>query len=1524
MKQRQCKTAAPRAALGRRLLSLLCAGTLAAFALFPAAVQAAPSPGQAPRLSNLILDKVYELQPVGSYPAGAEPNDTGFAPEVTEYTGTAYRSVDKVQVYPFAESPTAQVTVNGQPLGEKGCVEMDVAKLGQHPVEVKVTDGGASSLYKVTVTKTDTDYRGRRPIVDNKTILGALSVKTDLEGADKLIEVLKKEHMVVLPESRQADGSYVETDESYWSVPGSLLPDNTGSPGPVTLFTVDLGDVYSVSRIRAAFGPSNLGLGGNKARISVSTDGKTWQTPVEKGNMNTGVQFHQNVTRYEFGVSYDARYIRFEVTHWQYPNKDLRLYQFMVFYDSGKVPEKQPAPDGAALPFQHEERHQYLASGQATVVERGLPMLGWTPSGGYGRGTPTVEEAKQFGYDGPLFYDPDFANPAYMLYNPNSLWGIAKAPFGGNNMASAGDPRDFIPASMKDYIRNAVSFCFGDEGGYSRDEAEAFGRWFDWTRRHYPGVILHTNQFPNQWGENNVKEYLRIAQPDMLTWDDYYGDSSWANPSSINLSDPGIQKNAARQLLRLNTWESYRKLAWGGIDGTGAKPILFGQYLDAFAFNHSQSNKNLIVNTSILSGMKWLNFFRVEYQFDRSYLWDEDGTPTRGLLEWGQLIDRVHAIDDQLTRLNSDWIMCKVGQIGSADAASPNGFRRGSFDDEASAAKNREFGLAGLEVQNLSSAHGGQTGDVVLGYFKPLPGLYESEIAQYFAGATAPRAFMVMNGLVAGTAERYNQFDIAAREAGSSANTRQQITLTADPAFVQAGLTLYEVDKDNGGKLKEVKLDQNGRFTVVLGGGEANLYFWNTNTTASASSQAEGAYASFAFDQNPETFWQPAQTAGSYTLENAVSGTFDKVTVTEKGSAIRTMALEYKGADGQWKELGQAESQEGVWSCSFAPVQAAALRLVITAEGLPAVYEVQTGLSASDPSQVNSLTVNDNTLGTGLFRFSYDGLWSYRETESNAGAVSGQYPLENDGHFSNWSGAQATFTFYGNKVELLLRKDQAPYIQAAITDEGAEPQWKTGSGASLVFDGLEQGVHTLTIRKTEAKQAGIDGAKVSWNGALPEGIVQSASQGPAAVQEYLDQRTTDPALPNHFSYQPAEVNAKEMGADNAGFETDPDEANGWVQHLQNAQYQNLGFTRTQMEGASYTVDFHGTGLQLYAGVTPMGDANAQDLYGRLVFTLDGQEVEPEALDIQALDGNGKVSARMWRVAVPGAEKNAPHTLQVTVTGGYCRVDYAVVERMWENEPSQDALTVSVSAGENGDAHLLTPAQVAPGGSAVVQVTPNPGYQVQRVLVNDVSRSLPADGRLVLTDIQTNTDVQVFFAPACYPVELKPGEGGSLAPSVLYAAAGETVTVTAKPFAGYALRTDSLQAATAAGQPLSLTFTEDGSASFVMPGEAVTVTAVFDKTAAPSPSPSPSPTPSASPAPTATPAPGQSPAPSATPAPTAAPAPGQSPAPVQPSTPGKTPAGGTAPATGDLPLVAALATVMAAGGFGALLLRRRRR
>lgn len=1425
-------------------------------------------------LSNLIIDKVYSLEAVGGY-GDYKPNDTGFAPEVTDYRGTAYYSVDEIKVYPFTESDSAEVTVNGEELNADGYVSMDVSTPGRHDIEIEVKDADASRQYNVSVEKVENDYRGRTPIINNEKIMKDISVDTPVGNEESLMEILKKDKLVVLPESSKSDGSYVETDESYWSAPGNIMPDASGTKEPTTLFTVDLGDTYSVSRIRAAFGPSNLNLSQNRVKISVSTDGQTWESPITKGNMNTGVQWHQNVTRYEFGVSYDARYIRFEVTNWQFPEKELRIYQFMIFYDAAGAPEKMDPPEGAGVPHTHEERHQYLASGQATAVERGLSMMGWTPSSGYGRGVPTADEADQFGYDGPLFYDPDFQNPDYMLYNPDALWGIAKAPFGGNNMSAAGEPRDFIPEEMEDYIGNAVSFCFGDEGGYSTQEAENFGKWFDWTREHYPGVILHSNQCMNQWGRDNMLEYMKIAEPDLLTWDDYYGDSSWANPSSINLSNENTQKDGARRLLNLSVWELYRELAYQGIDGTGSRPIMFGQYVDTFALSHSQSNKNLIVNTSILSGMKWLNFFRIEYQFDRSYLWDEDGTPTRGLLEWGQIIDRVHAVDDQLTRLNNDWIMFKVGEMGNADTAqtSAEGFRMGNFDSEESRAKNSEFGLSSISVESLSETHDGKTGDVVLGYYNTLPGLYESEIEEYFAGATAPKAFMVMNGLTAGQAEQYNKENIVNREAGSSENTKQEITVTVDPSFAE-NYTLYKVNKDvtdeNGsGKIEEVALDNNS-FTVTLGGGEAELYFWNTDTTAGASSQSEGHYASFAFDGHKDTYWQPGTESTEYVLENTFEArSFDRVTISEKGDAVQSFKTEYKDAEtGEWKAFGEEgtiENGVGSTDCGT-PVKASGIRIVFRAEGLPAIYEVETLSIQPDENAAHTVTVNDNTMGEGLFRFSYDDLWSYRETERNASTGAGTiYPLENDGHFSNFNGAEAKLTFYGEKVELLVRTDQAAKVKAGIADENGDvSEWKTGSGRSIIFEDLEPGVHTLKIQKTDAAQGGIDGAVVTYRGEIPETITEKYKDDPKSVQDYLNQRTTDPEAQDHFTYEPSVTSKNMESKDTAPEFAGPseEEHEGWIEYVQDGVYHNLGFTRTDKEGASYTIQFYGTGVQLYSGAVPFN--SAEPGYGNMTFELDGEKIDA-VYATEERGTNGKISLRVAEVNVENAEKNELHTLKVTTDEGWNRIDYAVVNRFDESRESTGKYTVTVSAGENGGAELLTESSVMAGGNAVVQITPDEGYVVDTLIVNNKTQTAPADGRLIITNIREDISVEVTFkaAPAVdpdpdpvkYSINIAETEGGSISSSLTEAEAGDTVILMVKADEGYKLKAGSLKV-TAGGNAVSFTYDEDkGSVQFTMPESNVDITAVFEKNESTDPTPDPNPAPDPDPNPAPDPAPG---------------------------------------------------------------------
>lgn len=1458
----------------RRVVSIVCVLALLIGTVSTGATRTVRAEGETSAdLSRLIIDKVYQIKATDTV-EGAVFDETGFSPAVTSYTGTAYSSINEIKVFPFKVSNTATVTVNDTPVNEDGYVSIDVREIQDYNINVVVSDGNLQKTYHVTVTKSDRDYRGRRSVTKNPAIKEVMEVETPIGDPTGLLEVLKKDYLVSLVPTGKNDGTYAQSNnESWWEVPYDKLPGYEGQGGPVELFTIDLKNVYTVSRIRGVFGPANLNIKQNNVRISVSTDKVKWETPITNGIMRTGTQYDQNVVRYEFGVPHQARYIKFEVTRYKFteryktlknpkrPNqgyfkpRNLRIYQFMVYEGEEAASTVYPAPKGGNIPHQHEDRHQYLASGQATVIERGIPLSGWTPSQGYGRGFPTAAESKLFGYDGPLFYDPNFQNADYMKYNPNALWGISKAPFGTNGMGAAETPRDFVPASMRPYLANAMSFCFGDEGRYSRHEAELYGNWFRWTRQHYPSVILHTNQMPGQWGEGSLKEYLRIAEPDMLCWDDYYGTPGYANPSypGLDLSNSkDAQKNAARKLLTMPTWNLYRKLTLGGVDGSGEKPIFFGQYLDAFAFNQPQSVKNIIMNTSLLSGAKWLNFFRIEYQFDRSYLFDEDGTPTRGLLEWGNLIDRVHAIDGQLARLNNDWVMVKVGQIGDTRLGGTNGYRMSDFDAPESQTKNHEFGIKFMQVQSLSKEYSGHTGDVVLGYFKTLPGLYESEIKQNFHNATAPRAFMLMNGLVSGKGEKYNVFHTLEREKGRSSNTKQRITLTVDPALAKAK-TLYFVDKDdrdeNGNaRIKPVELQENS-FTVTLGGGEANLYFWDTNTTAKASSDQEGKYASFAFDVTKETYWQPAESAVlPYTVEKTFDPmTIDKVTMMERGDDVQAFNLEYLGEDDLWHAFGaQGTTIGAIKSVESEPVLAKGIRLNVTeATAKPGIYDISMSAKVVNPNAETTLTINDNVMGKGLNRFNYNDYWSYREVETNPEGASNIYSLNYDGHFSNWKKAEGSFRFYGRKVELLLRKDQASRIEAAVFDkEGrnivAGQGWKSGNNSGILsFDlGSENGEYVLKFKKKNDQQAGIDGARVIYKGELTDEMIEEKSGGKDAMWEYVNQSVTQNTNKHYFTYVPEITDKAQIGENNAGFNFSNTENSGWIERIQDALNNNLGFNRTKSNDAFYTLKFNGTAVQLYAGVTPMGDKNGQNAnrrYGTLTFTIDDVPVTATALNVNGLGGNGKVSARMWRVEVPAAQANAnaDHTLKVTVKDGFNRIDYAVVERFYQKEEAQGTqYTVSYQKnGEgSGEVQILEGEHVNAGGYAVLKLIPNAGNEVSKLIVNDKTVPVPDNGRLVLQNIQKNTTVYVTFSPKEYSVKVTDLPNGDAAPNVFRTVAGTTVGVTLAPSPGYVYKEGSLKVMTDAGQSVEIRVNEEGKHVFTMPADNVTVTAAFQKEA----------------------------------------------------------------------------------------------
>lgn len=1410
----------------------------------------AVSPAQ---LRSLIFDRAYLLEPTGDT-KGKDFDVSGFASNHFTYRTTVYRTWDTVKIYPyaFASSKGAAITVNGQSVNGTGeYYELDTSRVGSYQVEIKVSEAGQTNTYQVEVEKVNTDYRGRVPVVSNQTILENMKVvastapdaSRETTSREQLLKVLQKNKEMPLNTGVADQGVYWEP-----STPSTAF------------FVVDLGAVYDVSRIQAAILPRNQY--GAKAKISVSadnvdwtaadtaqdSDGITFTTVIDQADIANNTQWHQDTLRYDFNKVYPARYIKFEVTNGDGVNK-LQVQQFMIFQETKTAPETYEAPEGASVPWQHEERHQYLTSGQATVIERGYPILGWMPSAGYGRDIPRASEAEEFGWDGPLFYDAPTYNLAYLEQNPNSYWGLSKAPGGNNAMPS--DPPDtpdrpLVPDALLPYVKNAVSFCFGDEQGYSTGEVDKLKKWFAYTRERFPAVILHTNnRTHDEWGNlDNLHYYIQTAKPDMLTWDDYYNNENGykkdgGGAGSFNIHNPAYHGSAVQQIFQVSgKWNQFRQAAMEGLDGTGNQPILYGQYLDSFQTNQPESVKNLIANLSVLAGQKWLNFFRVEFQYDKSFTWDMDGTPTTGLWEWAQVADGIHAMDEWTNRLNHEWLLLKKGggkdilntdsKYKMSEVLSPSD-AAATEQQQAGLAKQKEYGIKDVSVEVDTSRYARTVkGDVAIGLASTLPGMYESEVTEWFKGASAPKSFMVLNGLVDGSTgddETIRDDSIGGqrvesscfkpyvetREKGTANNTRQTITISIDPAFENVPLYRLnpkQLDSKGNAAVEKVELqgEAGNKYIVAdLGGGEMNVYFWATDTTAFASTQdADGKQASFAFDAYPATYWQAKEKGDKYTLENTFAAqSLETVTINENGSAVAAYALEYQ-KDGQWTKLTPEQVGEAEFSTIGSsktltlknPIDhVTGIRLIInktSGNALPAIYEISTDGTQSPTG--TAVEVNDNDLGSALYRFEYDDKWGYREVED--GTPPSLYPRNGDGHVA--SGAQdavAKFRFWGNEVVLRLRQNkmnQLGNLEIKLYDaKGAEVDASkyertdhndSGTVTFKLKDG-QDAAYMLSVKTlNNTVELGIDGADVKRNADAPADVSFTGASAPASdpYQTYVNDKVRDSSQTAYFTFYNQGVGADgnptgepvQFKKDTNEFSTGLGENNraeqekqGWVSYIGKSYDENGGGVRTQNAANSYTLTFTGTSAQFYAGSIPWQNAGGNQ-YGTFSVYLDGKKLTTSNADgayytetnvnQTGWQWSGGMATRLIQV-VTGENQDAKHTITITNTG-INRIDYAVVGKQTQEFVAQPVShTISAKAAENGS--VAATAVTAQEGSTVSVVTfPKKGYQLKEGSV----KATAADGSDVpVTKHDTREGWHQFVMPTSDVVlsaEFEPKQG----------------------------------------------------------------------------------------------------------------------------------------------------------------------
>lgn len=246
------------------------------------------------------------------------------------------------------------------------------------------------------------------------------------------------------------------------------------------------------------------------------------------------------------------------------------------------------------------------------LIKHGLQLQCWVATDNYELGGKAGQPAynlsipdwKLTGFTGPTFYGPPLINTSYFKEFPDSQWAIAKAPHADQLKKGPTDYEEkngFLSEDQLKYLGNLTTICFGDEENYSFELAKLLKKWYDVARRLYPDALLHNNQFAGQWSRNDMLTYIKLAKPDLLTYDWYYF-HTWDADNYIGAKD------MAGHLCE------YRNLALGGWQGDKKDYMAFGQYSLGFVnegtYKLTESQLRLYYYMTWTFGGKWLNWFR--------------------------------------------------------------------------------------------------------------------------------------------------------------------------------------------------------------------------------------------------------------------------------------------------------------------------------------------------------------------------------------------------------------------------------------------------------------------------------------------------------------------------------------------------------------------------------------------------------------------------------------------------------------------------------------------------------------------------------------------------------------------------------------------------------------------------------------------------------------------------------------------------------------------------------------------------
>ncbi|WP_158559099.1 LamG-like jellyroll fold domain-containing protein [Deminuibacter soli] len=458
-----------------------------------------------------------------------------------------------------------------------------------------------------------------------------------------------------------------------------------------------------------------------------------------------------------------------------------------------------------------------------------------------GGGSPSLTELQNSQITAPSYYEPPYYNYTLNQADPGLYWSLARTYGHSQYSGTLRGPSAFeqsngvLNSLQTANVDKCYSVCIGDEDANGSTNVTYWKNWFNIFHSKYPDVLVHSNQYINQWSESQLRSYMQTAHPDIMTYDFY---NFYINRSP----GPGTSYGVI-----LGDMVTYRKLALEGWDGTGKSPILFGAYLQGYqgtwngvrySYIPSESEFNVGMYSYLLMGAKWLNIFRYIREDMNTFFWTSNGVPTPQYWQYASLGKELKQLSPHLSRLQTTDVRFIPGLHTSGDTAAANAMPAGIAAFDASA---DPYVKAVTAVNLVAGTNNGLRGDVALGYFRPVDGINNTPgITMSPVPAVDTRYFMLMNGLVKsnGCCHALGTSGLTTDTTAGKANQAiQKITLSIDFG-ANSPDTLYRVRRSDG-VVEMVSLVHDSathyHMTDTLEGGKADLFYWKHAATAAAT-----------------------------------------------------------------------------------------------------------------------------------------------------------------------------------------------------------------------------------------------------------------------------------------------------------------------------------------------------------------------------------------------------------------------------------------------------------------------------------------------------------------------------------------------------------------------------------------------------------------------------------------------------------------------------------------------------------------